>query len=758
MSHFAPIPKIPAPSSRYLRVFSVDPALAQQVDRLQASVATLQVRWSDLEDESGFAFDRVGLSGKYFEIIDYDQPSRMWYPHLNLNDPAVLNSHGLEPSEADPRFHQQMVYAVAMKTVETFEAALGRWVLWSNRKYQDEDGDLVVDYVDRLRIYPHAMRLDNAFYDPDRKAILFGYFPQGGSTHLDRGSGYLVFSCLSFDIISHETTHAILDGIYEYFIEDTNPDVLAFHEAISDIVALFQRFSLPELLRHQIAETRGDLNAENLLAQLAVQFGMGVGRPSALRDAIGEYVDRNGEVIPETALAAKINEAKWQRKRPNSAALNQAKGVHARGAILVSAVFDAFLLIYHRHTEDLIRIATEGTGILRPGNLHPDLVQRLAEEAAKVARRVLQMCIRALDFVAPVDVTFGEFLRAVITADKDVVDDDYLGYRVAFVQAFRGWGILPPDVKTLGTDNLVWQMVVEQLGESSLSPDAYVDITSHEPVPAAVLNEWTAHFRIAITDMVTALRMDICKESTLRMLMEKTWFQRLKPYQRASLLVKLMGQKKELARSVLDYFKAEQVLTVSFGDENSDSDSKPKLLSDLMRPMSQREKHYHWSEAAGYLLRLHLEKDKPAKNQVRQGNDGLQPKLSPLNQVIQDIFGIEVTNRQSFQVHSVLISRRTPINIQMRARNELVIRLMQKVYVNPETMAEYEDGEYHDGAMQFRGGCTILFDLDEGVFRYVIRKSVGSTSRRKAQALYQANKPGSNYRTPKQSLREIHGA
>lgn len=94
----------------------------------------------------------------------------------------------------------------------------------------------------------------------------------------------------------------------------------------------------------------------------------------------------------------------------------------------------------------------------------------------------------------------------------------------------------------------------------------------------------------------------------------------------------------------------------------------------------------------------------------------------------------------------------------MRARNELVIRLMQKVYVNPETMAEYEDGEYHDGAMQFRGGCTILFDLDEGVFRYVIRKSVGSTSRRKAQALYQANKPGSNYRTPKQSLREIHGA
>lgn len=736
----------------------MDPALAQQVDRLQASIATLQVRWSDLEDESGFSFERPGLSGKYFEIIDYDQPSRMWYPHLNLNDPAVLNSHGLEPTEADPRFHQQMVYAVAMKTVETFEAALGRWVLWSNRKYQDEQGEIVVEYVDRLRIYPHALRLDNAFYDPERKAILFGYFPQGTGTIMDRGSGYLVFSCLSFDIISHETTHAILDGIYEYFIEDTNPDVLAFHEAISDIVALFQRFSLPELLRHQIAETRGDLNAENLLAQLAVQFGMGVGRPSALRDAIGEYVDREGVVIPDTAMAAKLGEAKWQRKRASPGALNQAKGVHARGAILVSAVFDAFLLIYHRHTEDLIRIATEGTGILRPGNLHPDLVQRLAEEAAKVARRVLQMCIRALDFVAPVDITFGEFLRAVITADKDVVEDDYLGYRVAFVQAFRGWGIFPPDVKTLGTDNLVWQMVVEQLGESAHSPGAYVEVATHEPAPASVLNEWTAHFRVAITDMVTALRMDICQESTLRMLMEKAWFQRLSPYQRATLLIKLMGQRKEHARSVLDYFKSEQTLTVNFDSSSPNSDSSPRALSDLIRPMSVREKHYHWSEAAGFLLHLFLERDKPPKKNLARDKGSITRKLSPLNKVILDIFGIEVTNRANFQVHSVLMSRRTPINIQMRARNELVIRLMQKVYINPETMEEYDDGQYQDGAMQFRGGCTILFDLDEGVFRYVIRKSVGSTSRRKAQALYQANKPGRNYRTPKQSLREIHGA
>ena len=48
------------------------------------------------------------------------------------------------------------------------------------------------------------------------------------------------------------------------------------------------------------------------------------------------------------------------------------------------------------------------------------------------------MCIRALDYCPPVDITFGEYLRAIITADCDLVEDDRLRYRVAFVEAFFG--------------------------------------------------------------------------------------------------------------------------------------------------------------------------------------------------------------------------------------------------------------------------------------------------------------------------------
>jgi hypothetical protein len=138
---------------------------------------------------------------------------------------------------------------------------------------------------------------------------------------------------------------------------------------------------------------------------------------------------------------------------------------HSRGAILVGAVFDAFLAIYRTRIADLLRIYTGGTGVLPGGSIHPDLVGRLAEEAAKAANHVLTMCIRALDYLPPVDVTFFEYLRALITADFDLVSNDRLNYRVAFVEAFRRRGIYPVNLsaatgdtpRTLSVETLRWR-------------------------------------------------------------------------------------------------------------------------------------------------------------------------------------------------------------------------------------------------------------------------------------------------------------
>ncbi len=69
------------------------------------------------------------------------------------------------PSESSPQFHQQMVYAVAMTTIQNFEKALGRKTLWSAYHKGTEK-----DFLKRLRIYPHALREKNAYYSPLKKA------------------------------------------------------------------------------------------------------------------------------------------------------------------------------------------------------------------------------------------------------------------------------------------------------------------------------------------------------------------------------------------------------------------------------------------------------------------------------------------------------------------------------------------------------------------------------------------------------------
>jgi hypothetical protein len=103
-----------------------------------------------------------------------------------------------------------------------------------------------------------------------------------------------------------------------------------------------------------------------------------------------------------------------------------------------------------------VRIATNGTGIVPQGEIHPDLVARLAKEASKVASHVLNICIRALDYCPPVDLTYGDYLRALITADKELVANDDYHYRISFINAFRKRGIFPEGLPNLSVDTLCY--------------------------------------------------------------------------------------------------------------------------------------------------------------------------------------------------------------------------------------------------------------------------------------------------------------
>lgn len=415
----------PVPANRRFRVYAFDPLASAEAGTSHINEMTVTLPWEDpWEEPLG-----IGPSGEYLEVIDHDPALGLFYKPLDPNDVALVAQDGLPPSEAVPQFHQQMVYAVAMRTIRNFERALGRKVLWStDRKTGQNNG-----YVARLRIYPHALREANAYYSPEKKALLFGYFRATISKMGRSLPNTWVFTCLSHDIIAHETTHAILDGVHDRFVEPSSPDSLAFHEAFADIVALLQHFTMPEVVEHQLAASRGRLRVRSLLSGLASQFGDATGRSGALRDA----VDSEG-AEDRLVLSNEITEP------------------HHRGAILVAAVFDALITIFERRSADLIRLAT-GTTEPSGQDLPPELITRLAEEAAKSADQLLRICVRALDYVPPFDLSFGDYLRAMITADADLVANDRFHYRQAIAEAFRRREIYPRDVMSMVPQSLLWE-------------------------------------------------------------------------------------------------------------------------------------------------------------------------------------------------------------------------------------------------------------------------------------------------------------
>ena len=418
----------PPPRRRKVRIFASDPTSSANLETYSRATVTVDLPWEPL---------KPGPIGEYIEVVDVDPASNAAYAPVDLDSPYLLHERGLTPSETDPRFHQQMSYAVASRTIEHFERALGRRALWSPYFDQNKQSH----YVQRLRIYPHALRMANAYYSPDKKALLLGYFKAVGEDGHDDIARPTVFAALSHDIIAHETAHALLDGLHRRFIEATNPDCLAFHEAFADIVAMFLHFTLPDAVRPEIAATRGDLFAQNRLGQLAFQFGQSMGARGALRDYIGTIDDQGV----------------WHRRKPSLGDYSGATEAHDRGAVLVAAVFDAFLQIYETEAREIFALATGGSGIAQPGALASPLVDALTKTACKIAARFLDILIRALDYCPPFDLTFGEYLRAVITADRDLIPDDVRGYRVAIAAAFRARGISPVDVRSVSPDTLAWE-------------------------------------------------------------------------------------------------------------------------------------------------------------------------------------------------------------------------------------------------------------------------------------------------------------
>ena len=403
------------PLHRPLRIYTLDPTAS----RLDGAVATLNLPFERLSS---------GPVSSILEVVDWDETTGQFNKPVDLDDPRILIESGRVPSPSDPMFRQQMVYAVCTSTYNAFRLALGRDPCWGFRARLGQA-------CPKLRIRPQAFYERNAYYDSSVGELKFGYFDADENVQGRNRPQGRVFTCLSHDIIVHEMTHALLDGLRTRFRLPTHPDVAAFHEGFADLVAMLMHFSYSDVVHAAIERSGAKLETDALLLSLASQFGHTTGSGGPLRSAIntaglGQHEERCIQGYDEAG------------DEP-----------HARGSLLVTAIFEAFATVLRRKTKRYLRLAR-----LAPGeDPSPELAEILADQASELASQFLSICIRAIDYCPPFDLRFGEYLRAVITADFDLVQDDPFGYREAIIDAFARRRIYADDVPDLAEDSLLWR-------------------------------------------------------------------------------------------------------------------------------------------------------------------------------------------------------------------------------------------------------------------------------------------------------------
>lgn len=358
-----------------------------------------------------------GPRGARFEVIDFDSSANMFYAVHSFRDEGDE-----EPDEfaqpvpiaalvANPQFHAQHVFGVAAATLFEFERALGRSVSWG-----------FPDRSHQLKIVPHAFKEANAFYSKEDEALLFGYFEHPAEP------GRIVFTCLSHDIVAHEVTHAILDGLRDQLTRPSSLDQAAFHEGFADVVALLSTLRSESLILHALGRSRfSQVKLEATLAKIkdkSFLFGLG--------DEMGAATNALGR----GALRHSIRKMAMDPKPPELAELTEP---HERGEVLVAAVLTAFVKVWQQRLDR--RYHKEG----RPSG--PDFTVeawRVAEEGAKAAQHLLTMMIRAIDYLPPVHVEFRDVLMATLTADwQTSPDDTAYGYRDLLLASFERFGIRP---------------------------------------------------------------------------------------------------------------------------------------------------------------------------------------------------------------------------------------------------------------------------------------------------------------------------
>jgi hypothetical protein len=378
--------------------------------------AEIEVPYEELEP---------GPVGHRAHVVDYNSTTQTMYRPVRVPEREAPPKVGTTTILRDPGFHALNVYALVMRTLARFEHALGRRVQWGFPAHQ-------------LKLVPHAFEEANAFYSRESESLLFGYYRGGGKTNL---------MCMSHDIVVHETAHALLDGLRRRFLAPSSADQAAFHEGFADIIALLSVFSLEQVLEALLDEDDSAAPA-GLIHKNAVTVPR---LKNSVLLGLAAAIDPQSDLGRVNALRRSVT----LKEDKQALSLEEFKEPHRRGEVLVAAVMRAFLEVWTNRLTAL-------------GSIQGDYLdrKRVAEEGAVVADLLLTAAIRALDYTPPVHIDFGDYLSALLTADREVRGerDTRYGLRKSLTTWFANYGITPGS----DADDGLWRRSDIQLGREGV--------------------------------------------------------------------------------------------------------------------------------------------------------------------------------------------------------------------------------------------------------------------------------------------------
>jgi hypothetical protein len=292
----------------------------------------------------------------------------------------------------NPYFHQLNVWAIVQRVLEFYEEpwALGRPIPWGF------DGN-------RLMVVPHAGYGENAFYDHSTKSLQFYYY----GDRLDP-----CYTCLSHDIITHETGHAILDGVRPLYKNLSSLQTSAFHEFVGDLTAIMLALFNNDIRRYVASSTGADLSAAAVLADLAEEFGQTIQDRPYLRSALNK----------ETMETVK-----------------DSLSPHDVSQVMTGAMFQ----ILDEMAKKRMALAPQ-----QPGRDDEGKEVSPASLLWQTAHRFRRIALQPLDLCPPCDIQFLDYAAAVIRNDLLTNPVDPTGIRDLMLSVFHSRGLCPCGYET----------------------------------------------------------------------------------------------------------------------------------------------------------------------------------------------------------------------------------------------------------------------------------------------------------------------